>query len=271
MTTDQDRRPHETAAPVVDINRILGPLPHDDVPSRDETGLTRELDRLGIDTACVVHSHALYGDPRDGNGQLDLIDDRRLRPVPVLVPGPLGTDDRYAGTDDRYADADADRSVADPDRSVDGAAALVRLCPDRHGWGITGPHALALTAALARAGSAVLLAWEAVTPAEVHRLAAAGPGLRIVLTGTGYRSLRDLTELLDTHPLLYVDTSTLCGHRQVEWFAERHGAHRVLFGTGAPITDDAGPRHLLDTLDLPDGDVALIAGGNALRLLGGEA
>ncbi|WP_351223018.1 amidohydrolase family protein [Streptomyces sp. NPDC002133] len=248
MTTNQ-YGPAETAATIVDINRILGPLPHEDIPSRDETGLVRELDRLGIDSACVVHSHAVYGDPRDGNAQLDLIDDKRLRPVPVLVPGPLGTGDI----------------------PHDGAAPLVRLCPDRHGWSITGPHALDLTAALARAGSATLLAWEVVTAAAVHRIAAADPGLRIVLTGTGYRSLRDLTELLDTHPLLYVDTSTLAGHRQVEWFAERHGAHRVLFGTGAPITDDAGPRHLLDTLDLPAGDAALIAGGNALRLLDGEA
>ncbi|MFE7777867.1 amidohydrolase family protein [Streptomyces sp. NPDC057445] len=235
------------AITVVDINRVLGPLPNDAVPSRDETGLVRELDRMRIDTACVVHSHALHGDPRDGNGRLSDIGDRRLHPVPVLVPGPLGT----GGWDG------------------EGTAPLVRLCPDRHGWNTTGPHALGLLAEVSRANTTVLLAWEAVTAAEVHLLAGAVPGLRIVLTGTGYRSLRDLGELLDTHPLLHVDTSTLAGHRQVEWFAQRYGAHRVLFGTGAPVTDDAGPRHQLDTLDLPDGDAALVAGGNALRLLGG--
>ncbi|MGW7363026.1 amidohydrolase family protein [Streptomyces sp. NPDC054841] len=234
-------------AAVVDINRILGPLPHDDVPSRDESGLVKELERLRIHAACVVHSHALYGDPRDGNAPLDLIADERLRPVPVLVPGPLGTGD-WTG----------------------GGAPLVRLCPDRHGWSATGPQALGLTAALSRAGVAVLLDWEAVTAADVDLLAGTRPRLRIVLTGTGYRSLRELTELLDMHELLYVDTSTLAGHRQVEWFAQRYGAHRVLFGTGAPVTDDAGPRHLLDTLDLPGDDAALVAGGNALRLLGGE-
>ncbi|MDN3292567.1 amidohydrolase family protein [Streptomyces ficellus] len=231
---------------VVDVNRMLGPLPHDDVPSRDETGLLAELERLRIDTACVSHAYAVHGDPRDGNGQLGLIGDRRLLPVPVLVPGPLGTG-RWTG-----------------------GAPLARLCPRLHGWSPTGPHARGLLAELAASGTTVLLARDEVTAAEVRVLAAAAPAPRIVLTGTGYRALRELAELLETHPSLYVDTSTLCGHRQVEWLAERYGAHRVLFGTGAPVTDDAGPRHLLDTLDLPGADVALIAGGNALRLLGGE-
>ncbi|MEU3305201.1 MULTISPECIES: amidohydrolase family protein [unclassified Streptomyces] len=236
------------ALTVVDVNRILGPLPNDDVPSRDEDGLVKELERLRIDTACVAHSHAVYGDPRDGNARLGRIADERLRPVPVLVPGPLGTGD-WTG----------------------GGAPLVRLCPDRHGWAATGPYALGLTAALSLAGVTVLLDWGAVTAADVDLLAGTRPRLRIVLTGTGYRGLRELTELLDTHELLHVDTSTLAGHRQVEWFAQRYGAHRVLFGTGAPVSDDAGPRHLLDTLDLPAHDTSLIAGANALRLLGGGA
>ncbi|QGV78035.1 amidohydrolase family protein [Streptomyces ficellus] len=230
---------------VVDVNRTLGPLPHDDVPSRDEAGLVAELERLRIDTACVVHSHAVHGDPRDGNDPLAHVGDPRLRPVPVLVPGPLGTGPWAGG------------------------APLVRLCPRRHGWSLSGPHAHRLLAELAAHGTAVLLAWDEVTSGEVHRLAAAGPAPRVVLTGTGYRALRELAELLETHPSLYVDTSTLCGHRQVEWVAGRYGAHRVLFGTGAPVTDDAGPRYLLDTLDLPAADAALIAGGNALRLLDG--
>ncbi|MFF8290214.1 amidohydrolase family protein [Streptomyces sp. NPDC016309] len=232
---------------VVDVNRVLGPLPHDDVPSRDETGLVAELDRLRIDTACVIHSYAVHGDPRDGNEALAGVTHPRLLPVPVLVPGPLGTSPWTGG------------------------APLVRLCPRRHGWSVTGPHARRLFAELAAAGTTVLLPWDEVTAGEVHALASAAPAPRTVLTGTGYRALRELAELLEAHDSLYVDTSTLCGHRQVEWIAGRYGAHRVLFGTGAPVTDDAGPRYLLDTLDLPPDDAALIAGGNALRLMGGAA
>ncbi|MFI1395005.1 amidohydrolase family protein [Streptomyces sp. NPDC020681] len=230
---------------VVDLNRMLGPLPYDEVASRDPAGLVGELDRLRIDTACVVHTHAVYGDPRDGNASLTQAQGPRLLPVPVLIPGPLGT----VGFGD---------------------SGLVRLCPREHSWSPTGPHALALAAELARTRTTVLLGWDSVSAAEVHQLAGAQPSLRIVLTGTGYRSLRELAELMDVHEELYVDTSTLAGHLQVEWFAGRYGARRVLFGTGAPVTDDAGPRHQLDRLELPDADIALIAGGNALRLLGAD-
>ncbi|MGW5678677.1 amidohydrolase family protein [Streptomyces sp. NPDC003860] len=230
-------------APVVDVNRMLGPLPFDTVPSADPPGLLRELDRLRIDTAYVVHTHAVYGDPRDGNAALPA-PDGRLRPVPILVPGPLGT-------------------------GRDRAAAVVRLCPAEHGWPLAGRHSLALAAELAAAGTVTLLGWEGAVGADVCKLAAAEPALRLVLTGTGYRSGRALADLLDVQDEVYVDTSTLLGHLQVEWFAERFGAHRLLFGTGAPVTDDAGPRHQLDTLELPEPDRALIAGGSALRLLEG--
>ncbi|MFI9581543.1 amidohydrolase family protein [Streptomyces sp. NPDC052236] len=231
---------------VIDINRILGPLPYDEVASRDPVGLVRELDRLRIDAACVVHTHALYGDPSDGNESLTQTEGSRsrLRPVPVLIPGPLGTPEWLGG------------------------ARLVRLCPVEHGWSLTGEHALILTSRLARSRTAVLLGFESVTAEDVHALAGARPELRIVLTGTGYRRMRELAELMERHERLSVDTSTLAGHLQVEWLARRYGAHRVLFGTGAPVTDDAGPRYQLDTLDLPESGRSLIAGGNALRLLG---
>jgi hypothetical protein len=232
---------------VVDINLLLGPLPYDEVASRDPAGLVGELDRLRIDSACVVHTHAVYGDPREGNESLTALEEAdgvRLRPVPVLIPGPLGTPQWQGG------------------------ARLVRLCPGEHRWRLTGGHALVLAAALAKTRTTVLLGWETVTATEIHQLASALPTLRIILTGTGYRSLRELAELMDSHVELYVDTSTLAGHLQVEWFAGRYGARRVLFGTGAPVTDDAGPRYQLDTLALPEADTALIAGGNALRLLG---
>jgi hypothetical protein len=72
---------------------------------------------------------------------------------------------------------------------------------------------------------------------------------------------------MDVHPGIRVDTATLCGHQSVEWVVRRYGAQRVLFGTGSPESDDAGPRFLLDHLDLPGADVELIAGGNILELL----
>ncbi|MEU8302886.1 amidohydrolase family protein [Actinomadura sp. NPDC048955] len=223
---------------IIDIDRVLGPIPGDDVASADEEGLVAELDRHRIDLACVVHSRALFYDPTEPPPRT--VSDR-LVPVPVLVPGPLGT----GGT----------------------AARLVRLCPAEHRFALTGPHCLALAGDLADQGTAVLLGWESATFEGIHRLATRHPGLRLILTGTGYRSLRELADLMDAHTRIGVDTATLNGHLHVEWLVRRYGAHRVWFGTGAPISDDAGPRFQLDHLDLPAADVALIAGGNARDLL----
>ncbi|MEU4824113.1 amidohydrolase family protein [Actinomadura sp. NPDC023710] len=223
---------------IIDIDRVLGPIPGDDVASADERGLVAELDRHRIDLACVVHSHALFYDPTARPPRT--VSDRLVR-VPVLVPGPLGT----GGT----------------------AARLVRLCPAEHRFALTGPHGSALAGDLADQGTAVLLGWRSATFDEIHRLATRHPRLRLILTDTGYRSLRELADLMDAHPRIGVDTATLNGHQSVEWLARRHGAHRVWFGTGAPVGDDAGPRFQLDHLDLPDTDIALIAGGNARALL----
>ncbi|MGW1342509.1 amidohydrolase family protein [Kribbella sp. NPDC002412] len=224
---------------VVDVNRILGPVPVGDVPSRDVAGLVAELDRLAIDAACVVHSHALHYDPV---APVAVPGHPRLTSVPVVVPGPLGT------------------PVPD--------ARIVRMCPAEHRFAVAGPHGLELARELAERDITVLLGWESTSAAEIHRLATEVPALRIVLINTGYRALRELADLMDAHSRLRVDTASLCGHLQVEWMANRYGAHRVLFGTGAPETDDAGPRFQLDHLELPAADVELIAGGNVMELLG---
>ncbi|MFF0729744.1 amidohydrolase family protein [Streptomyces sp. NPDC004134] len=242
---------------VVDVNRILGPVPHDDVPGRDADGLRGELDRLRIDEAWVVHSHAVYGDPLT----VPPVEEDRLLAVPVVIPGPLGTGEpppvpvvrlypaahRFSlGDDGSDHDHDHGDGDGDGDGDHDGARLLRQLGERR---------------------TVTLVDWEQLDAAGRRRLSRR-PGLPpLVLTGTGYRSLRELAGLLARCAHLYVDTSTLCGHRQVEWVAERFGAHRVLFGTGSPLTDDAGPRFQLDHLDLPAADVARIAAGNADRLV----
>ncbi|MEV6105502.1 amidohydrolase family protein [Streptomyces sp. NPDC051940] len=223
---------------VIDVNRILGPLPHDDVPSRDAAGLRAELDRLRIDEAWVVRSQAVYGDPRG----VPPVSEDRLLSVPVLIPGPLGTGDVPH-------------------------VPVVRLCPAEHRFRLEY-GGLRMMDTLIERNTVTMVGWDSLGASERRALYADWQELPpIVLTGTGYRSLHEVAELLAECEQVYVDTSTLCGHRQVEWVAENFGAHRVLFGTGAPVTDDAGPRFQLDHLELPAADVELIAAGNAERLL----
>jgi hypothetical protein len=228
---------------VVDGHRLVGPVPFDDLPDDPRP----EMDRLGIDQAYVTHTLSLYADPQAGNEALLKLDDPRLVPVPVVVPGVPG--------------AAVPATVAE---ALGWGAGLVRICPERHRWELTGPVALRWLAAL---DLPVAVDFEETTPGLLLDLARRLPGQRILLLNPGYRRLRAVAELMAEIPGLWLETGTVNTQRGVEWLAERFGAERLVFGTGAPVLDDCGPRFLLDHLDLDEDDVALIAAGSLAGLL----
>ncbi|MEU8246045.1 amidohydrolase family protein [Nonomuraea sp. NPDC048916] len=231
---------------VVDAHRLVGPVPFDDLP----VDPTADMDRLGIGRAFVTHTLSLYSDAQAGNDALLALDDHRLVPVPVVVPGVPGASAPSA-----------------PGEVLDWDVRLIRLCPQRHRFDLTGPIALSW---LAELGLPVAVDLEETTPAQLRALAERLPGQRILLLNPGYRRLRALAELLTVAPNVWVEIGTVNTQGGVEWLAERFGAERLVFGTGAPVADDCGPRFLLDHLALTDGEVESIAAGSLDRMLGPE-
>lgn len=223
---------------VIDAHRLVGPVPFDDLPQDPRP----EMDRLGIERACVTHTLSLYSDPRAGNEALLALGDPRLIPVPVVVPGEVGPASEVAAWGVR----------------------MVRLCPERHRFDLTGPAALRLLAAI---DVPVAIDLDETSPAQLRHLAERLPDLRILLLNPGYRRLRALAELMDEAPNVRAEIGTVNTQGGVEWLAARFGAERLVFGTGAPVSDDCGPRFLLDHLDLPPEDVARIAAGSLEELL----
>ncbi len=222
---------------VIDAHRLIGPVPFDDLPADPRP----ELDRLGIERACVTHTLSLYADPQLGNDALRELTDPRLIPVPVVVPGVRGAD-VPAGA----------------------GARMVRLCPQRHRFDLTGPIALDR---LAELEVPMAIDLDETSPAALRTLAERLPDLRILLLSPGYRRLRELAELMATAPNVWTEIGTVNTQGGVEWLAERFGARRLVFGTGAPVMDDCGPRFLLDHLDLPAAEIDLIAAGSLEALL----
>ncbi|MGW0805526.1 amidohydrolase family protein [Nonomuraea sp. NPDC002799] len=225
---------------VIDAHRLIGPVPFDDLPPDPRP----EMDRLGIERACVTHTLSLYSDHRAGNEALFALDDPRLIPVPVVVPGP--------------AEPETPEEVAAWD------VPMIRLCPQRHRFDLTGPFALRWLAAF---GLPVAIDLDETSPAQLRQLAERLPDLRILLLNPGYRRLRALAELMTEAPNVWAEIGTVNTQGGVEWLAARFGAARLVFGTGAPIADDCGPRFLLDHLDLPPDDVDRIAAGSLAGLL----
>lgn len=246
------------AVRVFDAHRLVGPVPSEEPSTADLDGLAAELDHLDIDACAVTGTAELFCDPGDSPARQAAAGrpapspgGARFLPVPVIVPAVAGAG-RPATVDD----------------VLTAAPALVRACPVRHRFDLLGPVASRWWPRLAAHGIPVALdAAECGLP-MVAELAAAQPELKLLVLSPGYRELRRLAELLETFSGVHVETGTLVAAGAVEWLADRYGPHRLLFGTGAPRWDDAGARFLLDHLDLPAPDVAMIAAGSARVLIG---
>lgn len=238
---------------VFDAHRLVGPLRTGPAGASDPDGLVAELDHLGIDACAVTTTAELFGDPADPAARAaawPAAGSRHLS-VPVVLPAVAG-----AGWPATVEDLLA---VAPP---------LVRVCPVRHRFDPLGPVAAAWWRELAAAGIPVAVDVSECGLALVAGLAAAHPQLRLLLLSPGYRELRRLAELLQAYPHTYLETGTIVAAGGLEWLAARSGAQRLVFGTGAPQWDDAGARFLLDHLELPEPEVAMIAAGSARALLG---
>lgn len=239
---------------IFDCHRILGPIPTGRA-AESAAGVLVDLDQLGIDGAAVTRAWELYGDPRGAEEYLAArgseAAEPRLVEIPIIIPG--AADNQWPPTTD-----DVSTAVA------------VRACPERHRFDLVGASAMSWWRELGARGTLLQLDASEVGLGQVAALAQAVPDLPILVLSSGYRELRRLRELLEAHQNVHVETGTIVSAGAIEWLARGVGAHRLLFGTGAPLWDDAGPRFQLDHLDLGEADVALLAGGSWDRLVGAQ-
>lgn len=235
-----------------DANALLGPvaLDHgaDDVPA-----LLAQLDRLRIGSALVTHSHAWRHHPARGNHLVteETRHQPRLRSCWVILPDTCG---EVAPADDFLTTA-ADADVA-----------AFRACPVDHGYDLLGADLAKLLAGLAEKARPLFVDLDQVSWQAVDALAGRHPTLPVVVTRTGYRTVRQLAGVLDRRTNVYVDLSYLGTHQVLEWLVGRFGVRRVLFGTGFPHRDPADAVTRLLWSDLDDAAVAAV-GGETLRAL----
>lgn len=244
-----------------DVNCMIGRWPTEELLFHDVAGLVRRMDELGIARAVVAHSYGLHYDPIEGNRALgeaiaafDPTTRARLLPCWTLVPpvtGELGADDPLALLESHGVRA-------------------ARLYPREHNYSLGGPDAAALLAALERGRILTLIDAEQTNWEELDRVAAAFPQLPIVVCQVGYRGLRRLTGVLERRPNCRIELSFFSSHQGLEWLVARLGPGRVLFGTGAPVSDGGGAVTRLLTAELGPAERAAIGGENLAALLGLE-
>ncbi len=240
---------------LLDVNCLMGRWPEGGPTLESAAEMLAAMDRLGIARALVRHSLGWQHHPAPGNEVLQqaVAGSERLMPCWAALPASTGE----MGPMEQWLAALAANGVR-----------AVCMYPAGHGYPLVGWQCDTLLAPLAERHYLLLLELNETNWGEVHWVCGSYPQLRVALLNTGYRVLRPLYRLLETHANLYLDTSFLTNFGGIEEICARYGAERLLLGTGQPRSDGAGMITALNYAALEEGQVQAIAGGNLARLLG---
>jgi len=108
-------------------------------------------------------------------------------------------------------------------------------------------------------------------PLHLDEVALFFPELTIIAGHAGYPWTDELVSLAWKHERVFIDTS---GHRpkyfppQLTRFLDSYGRDKVMFGTGYPLMDYAGPLAEFRALGLREETNAKVLGDNAAKLFG---
>lgn len=222
----------------------------------DPPGLIAEMDYAGIDCALVYHAWAQEWDPAGGNQRLltEIAGYDRFLPCYVGLPhatGELGDIHDFAA-------------------EVSRAHGAVRLYPKAHQYSL-GDWCMGPTLqALAEAGVPVLLELAQCDWNELAEMLRRYPRLNVVLLQTSYRVNRYVFPLFEDFANLHLEICTYQVMRGIEEVTRKYGPHRLVFGTGLPLSDAGGPIAQIMYAELDMETKQAIAGGNMARLLGLE-
>lgn len=214
------------------------------------------MDRVGIVQAVCYHSTAKENVPAVGNPMLndEVGKDPRFLKQWVVMPNFW----------EEYMDPD--RLLAE--MKANGVTS-VRMCPQSHGYSMAPYSAGELIEALAEkkvpifVEKAQIPAWE-----DVYSLCKNFPKARFILLEAGYGCVRQLAPVLKHCDNLWVETSNLLMHMGIAEFCRFHGAHRLIFGSGAPYQSMAAAVSQIRYSDISEKEMKMIASENISGLLG---
>lgn len=252
----------------IDINAMIG---HHFCPWMGEfpspDGITAEMDRFGIDQACVYHGLARDYDIMTGNTRLIAETAREPRLLPAWVAG-----SHYSGSIPR-----ADELVR---AATDVGVRLFRLFVGSQLSDCTVMDTLfygELLAALERDRIATVISFDdssnlsSADIAQVDTVLESYPKLPVVLSAPKIAEpLKLLFPRFERHPQFAIDISGLHGGGVLENTTRRFGAGHLIFGSHFPWFTQGQVRISLEYADISDADREAVAHGNAERLLSGE-
>lgn len=256
---------------MIDINAYLGHFAFRQLRHNTADGLLRLMDRKRIARAAVSSAAAItYRNSQAGNEELAAeVKGHRDRLIPLAVINPA-----YAGW--RH-----DWKVCREEFGMRG----VRIYPHWHGYKVEDAACVELVREAAARKMPVSVPFRVedrrqqhwlvdvadMTPAEAVALVKAVPEAHFILgNGSGFASSalgRKGSGLPRNYSVEISLLSSLVGN-EIGQLIENLGAERVLFGSGMPFHYPDPALVSLESLEAPAAAKAMIAEGNARRLLG---
>lgn len=217
--------------------------------------IVAELERAGIAGALVYHGMAKTHSPIYGNGQLagELAKSPRLYGCWAVLPDHLGD---FMSPDQLKNELQAHQIRA------------VKMFPSSHHFTPDERTLGALLAMLEEERIPLLVDGSEISLGQIAAILEQHPQLTLLLQGQPWSTERHLLPIMDEHPGLCVELSSLQANAFLETAYERYGAERLFFGSGMPYKSPGAARAWIDYARIPDEAKRLIAGGNLARLLG---
>jgi hypothetical protein len=242
-----------------DSNAWLGQPDYFPLATQIEPGaLGGVLEEYGIQGGLVSHWDGVRLSPQDGNEALHEAEPflpARAWTVWTGLPLAPGEPGPLPGTG-----------------APDGRMRGVRLFPRTHHFQLS-PWVVGSLCEWCISHGLLLFLWHVeVEWEQVYRLAAAFPALTVVVDTQWQKILyhnRDLSCLLETCPNVLVESSNLIGQDFITWLVRKWGAQRILYGSFLPAADPYAAIGMILDADISVEEKALIAGGNARRLVDG--
>lgn len=201
----------------IDINTIFGFWPKRNVDASIERLLSR-MDKAGIDRAVTCSIRGICYDFKEGNDETfaACIEHKRLIPAATINPS------SYFGVMEEVA------------RIIEKGCKILRFFPTDQEWNISQRHFAKLLEKLSSSGLILMLpATEGIT-----NIAHAAEGVNtpiVIETIRSYPNLAELIVVLQENANLYVETHSVGSMDFIELLVKEIGAHKLLFGSGAPL------------------------------------
>jgi predicted TIM-barrel fold metal-dependent hydrolase len=232
---------------------------HPEAPWTTEA-LVAEMQRCQVNGALVYSHQGKEIHPTVGNPLVDEIcqEHHRLHPCWVILPQQTG---EFPKPDELMHEMEAHNVRA------------VKLFPRLHNYAADADTLGALFGALqefqalvildrGEYGDEVQVEW-----GEVSWICESFQRLSLLLHGVRWEATRRLVPLATRFPQLYFEFSNYQGNRMLEFWCEKIGHERLLFGTQALQKSIGAARAYVDYSDISDEQRRAIAGQNLARLL----